>query len=266
MFKKLLFIGAGGLLVLGLMFGRNLVPYAGTAVSKVQSWAEGQVETEYKLETARNLLERVEKNIEPMVFQIAQQKVAVERLNSQVQTADDTLAKSQLHIMKLRNHLNSGEATYVSTGGQAYSNSQVRVTLERAFRNFKQHEQKLQALEATLEARQKGLDAAQRNLEATHAKRKELATQIENLEAQLKLLEVARTSSQYAQFDNSDLARTQEMLDEVKVRIDTESTMMEIAPELMGDLVPMEDETESEDIIEAVDAYFGNLSDDVVSK
>jgi chromosome segregation ATPase len=267
MFKKLLFVGAGGLLVLGLLFGRNLVPYAGTAVSKAQNWADSLVDTSYKIYTVRNRLAKLENDIEPMVYKIAQQKVEIERLSEEIRESDDALARSHVHIMKLRDHLDSGEVSYVSTSGQAYSNTQVRTNLERAFRNYKAQEERLNALKSTLEARQTGLAAAQQNLEATHAKRIELATEIDNLEAQLKMLEVARTASSYNQFDNSELARIEDMVDEVKSRIDAEIMFNLIGPELSGE-IPMEGfESESSDIIEAVDAYFGSGSEhEVVSK
>lgn len=267
MFKKLLFVGAGGLLVLGLLFGRNLVPYAGTAVDKAQAWADSMVDTNYKIDTIRNRLAKLEKNIEPMVYKIAQQKVAIETLNEEIQESDDALARSHVHIMKLRDHLDSGETSYVSTRGQSYSNSQVRVNLERAFKNYKSQEERLAALRTTLTAREAALDAAQQNLEATHAKRIELTTDIDNLEAQLRMLEVARTASSYNQFDNSELARIEDMVEEVESRIETEIMINRIGPDLRGD-IPMEEfEGESSDIIEAVDAYFGSTSDsDVVVK
>lgn len=269
MFKKLLFVGAGGLLVLGLLFGRNLVPYASTAVSKAQDWADSKVDTSYKIETARGLLKKVESRIEPMVYDIARQKVEVEKIAEQVVDVDDALARSHVHIMKLRDHLDSGDTVYVSTRGANYSNDQVRINLQRAFRNYKQKEEELKALRTTLQARQQGLAAAQENLEATHAKRVELATQIDNLEAQAKLLEVAETASTYNKFDNSELARTEAMIEEIKTRIDTRATMLRIAPELTGDTIPMDElEGDSGDIIEAVDAYFGATADsgEVVSK
>jgi len=267
MFKKLLFVGAGGLLVLGLLFGRNLVPYAGTAVTKAQSWADSLVDTNYKIDTVRNRLAKLGENIEPMVYKIAQQRVEIERLTEDIRGSEDALARSHVHIMTLRNHLDSGDNSYVSTGGKQYSNTQVETNLKRAFRNHKSQKERLDALQTTLAAREAGLIAAQENLEATHAKRIELATDINNLEAQLKMLEVARTASSYNKFDNSEISRIESMVDEVRTRIDTEVMMNRIGPGLSGD-IPMEEyETDSGDIIEAVDAYFGSSSDsEVVSK
>lgn len=267
MFKKLIFVGAGGLLVLGLLFGRNLMPYAGTAVSKAQSWADSMVDTNYKIDTVRRSLGKIEEGIEPMVYQIAQQKVQIERLTEEIEESDDSLARSHNHIMKLRNHLDSGETSYVSTRGKSFSQTQVRTNLERSFRNYKMQEERVAALRTTLEAREQGLAAAQQNLEVTHAKRVELENKIDSLEAQLKMLEVSRTASSFNAHDNSELARIENMVDEVQSRIDTEIMVNRIGPE-MGSEIPVDEiDVESGDIIQAVDAYFGSSADDnVVSK
>ena len=190
----------------------------------------------------------------------------IENLTEEINESDDALARSHVHIMKLRNHLDSGESMYVSTRGQSYTNNQVKTNLERAFRNYKMQEERLQALKTTLEAREQGLVAAQQNLEATHAKRVELTNTVDSLEAQLKMLEVARTASSYNKFDNSELSRIEDMVDEIQSRIDTEVMMNRISPEMSGE-IPVEDyEGDSADIIDQVDAYFGGSPQDVVSK
>ena len=264
MIKKTLFVAAGAVLVLGLLFGRNMIPYASTAISKAQSWADSQVDTSFKIDTARGLLENVKDQIEPMVYSIAKQEVEIKRLSEQVEQQDEALVKAHLHIMQLRDHLNSGDTSYVSTNGRSYSNNQVREDLSRKFRQYKAAEERLTALRITLEARQAGLEAARANLEETIAKRRDLQLEIENLEAEMKMLDVARTASQFAEFDSSDLARTQQMIDEIRQDLETEAVMLSIAPQLTGE-IPMDEGFENEDdIVDAIDVYFGTSGDSVV--
>jgi len=83
----------------------------------------------------------------------------------------------------------------------------------------------------------------------------------------LKMLEVSRTASSFNAHDNSELARIENMVDEVQSRIDTEIMVNRIGPEMSSEISVDDIEVESGDIIEAVDAYFGSSSDDsVVSK
>ena len=264
MIKKTLFVAAGAVLVLGLLFGRNLIPYAGTAISKAQSWADSQVDVSFKIDTAQGLLENVKDQIEPMVYSIAKQEVEIKRLSEQVEQQDEALVKAHLHIMQLRDHLDSGEASYVSTKGRSYNNSQVREDLARKFRQYKAAEERLNDLRTTLDVRQAGLEAAREGLEETMAKRRDLQLEIENLEAERKMLEVARTASDFAEFDNSDLSRTEQMIEEIRAQLETEAVMLAIAPQLTGE-IPMDDDMDTEgDIVDAIDVYFGQASDGTV--
>ena len=265
MIKKTLLLVAGGVLVLGLLFGRNLVPYAGTAVSKVQNWADSQVDTSYKIETARNQLQAVKDSVKPMVYEIAKQKVEINRLAQEIDRQDESLAKAHLHIMRLRDHLASGDTVYVSSHGNSYKNERVRTDLANQFRRYKNGEEQLETLRTTLELRQRGLEAAEKNLEETLAQQRTLAVEIENLEAQMRMLDVAKTASEFSKIDDSALSRANEMIEDIRQRLETESMILNMAPEIMGE-IPMDDiSTEDDgDIIEAVDRYFGAIEDDAV--
>ncbi len=269
MIKKTILVAAGGLLVLGLLFGRNLLPYAGTAIDKAQSWADSKVDTSYKIETARNQLEKVRESVQPMMYEIAKQKVEVSRLAKQIENQDSALAKTHVHILKLRDHLASGDTAYVSsTNGRTYDNERVREDLANQFRRYKNGEQHLNTLKATIDMRELGLEAAGKNLEETFSRQRTLLTDIDNLEAQMKMLEVRKTADEYARFDDTALSRATEMIDEIRNRIEAESVMLDMGVESLGD-IPMEN-IESEDnvdIIDAVDAYFGGTEGgSVVSK
>jgi hypothetical protein len=265
MIKKTFLLAAGGLLVLGLLFGRNLVPYAGTTISRVQNWAESKVATETKIETARRQLDSVRKSVQPMMYEIARQKVEVGRLAKQIDNQNESLAKAHVHILHLRDHLSSGETAYVSSNGRTYTNDRVREDLGNQFRRYKNGEEQLNTLKATLEMREKGLAAAEKNLEETLARQRTLSVEVDNLEAKMKMLEVRKTADEYARFDDTELSRASQMIDEIRNRLEAESMMLDMAPEAMGD-IPMEDVSPAsdEDIIHAVDVYFGSVNDDTV--
>jgi vacuolar-type H+-ATPase subunit I/STV1 len=260
MIKKTLLVATGGLLVLGLLFGRNLIPYAGTAVNRVQSWADSKIDTSYKIDTARKQLESVGKSIEPMMYEIARQKLDIGRLAKQIESQDADLARAKVHIQKLRDHLASGEAVYVSTSsGRSYSTDRVESDLSNQIRRYRNGEQQVSVLRQTLELREKGLYAAEKNLEETLVRQRTLATEIDNLEAQARMLDVRKTASDYARFDDSALSRANEMIDEIRSRLEAEAMMLDMGFESLGD-IPMEQEedtTDTTDVIEQADAILG---------
>ena len=80
-------------------------------------------------------------------------------------------------------------------------------------------------LKHVMRARTNGLSAAREKLEHMLAAKRQLAVDIENLEARLKMIEVAQTTSQF-NFDDSQLARTRELIGEIGTRLDVTEKMM----------------------------------------
>ncbi len=266
--KKVILLGAGVLLVLGLLFGRNLVPYASTAFDNVRTWANDQVDTNFQIDAARKQLDSVHSSIKPMLWQIAKEEVEINRLAQQMADQEQALVKREAHILKLRNHLDSGEAQYVSKGGATYRNAQVRKDLANVFEQFKLTQSTYEKTQQILELRRQGLEAAKEELKETIAQRKELEIQIENLEARKQMLDVAKTAGKF-NIDNSELSQARQMIEDIKTRLDVEAQYMNMAPIYSGE-IPMdgeEVETDNTDIIDAVDAYFGiNSGDASVAK
>ena len=72
----------------------------------------------------------------------------------------------------------------------------------------------------------KGIAATFINSSLTRQQR-ELEVQIENLTARQRMVEVAKTASQI-EIDDSQLARTRKMIDDISARIDTEEEMLSL--------------------------------------
>jgi hypothetical protein len=77
---------------------------------------------------------------------------------------------------------------------------------------------------------------------------------VENLEAKLKLVEVAEASSDF-QFDDSHLARAKELITDIRSRLDVASKLAN-ADTTFQDEIPL-DEAVAEDVTEQVAEYFG---------
>ena len=256
MIKKTFFLGAGLVLVLGLLFGRNLIPYSKTVYTDAQTWVNDQIDTSWQIDAARDQLSRVKDEIKPMIHQIAIEEVAIGRLSDQLQTQEQTLAKAESYILRLRDHLASGDTAYVSYGVN-YTNTQVQRDLASHFEQFKTMQSSFGTTTKTLRLRTDGLREAKQNLRETIVQRRELELQIENLDARNKMMEVAKTTSQFS-FDNSELSQARSMIDEIKTKMDVEAEMMMLLPQYIGE-IPMEDGSQvpEADVVDAVDAYFG---------
>ena len=266
MFKKLTIAAIAVLLVGGLLFGRNLVPYATTTFNKLKQSAQDSIPIDHQIDAAETQLKRIDPEVRRMRHEIAKETVKIKRLTVDMGEKQSRLDKQYAHIMKLRDHLGTGDSHYVSSG-KAFSNDRVKKDLSNHFKSYKTAEATVEKLEQIVELRKQGLDSAKAKLKETIAQKHQLEVQLENLRARQQMIEVAETASKI-NFDDSQLSRTRDMIDNIDARLDVKSEMMNLLPESPG-TIPMEDEdtTFDGDIVDKVDSYFNNATGkDVASK
>jgi chromosome segregation ATPase len=260
MLKKGLLVGAGVVLVLGLVFGRSGISYVKTAFSDIRSTVDDSIPTEMKIKEARDQVGQLDGMINKLAREIALEETKINRLNDDLATEQAKLEKEESHIKTLTSHLQSGNSVYVvktQRGTKNFSQEVVESDLRSCFANFKTNKATVEKMSQIIDAREKGLDAAKENYEATKIARRELEVQIENLQARLKMVEVAKTTSSF-HHDDSQLARTRELIDNIESRIQVEETLSQMQP--TETRIPRADEVEAEtgDIVEQVTTYFSN--------
>jgi hypothetical protein len=100
------------------------------------------------------------------------------------------------------------------------------------------------------------LDAARQKLAEMQAARTQLVVDIENLEARLKMVEVAQTAAGF-KFDDSNLSRTRELVADVSARLEVMSKLAQL--ETAGGEIPV-DAPMTVDVVDQVAEYFGETS------
>ena len=268
MFKKLIIAGLAVLLVGGLLFGRNLVPYATTTIDKVRESMKQSIPIDQQIEMARAKLKQVEPEVRRMRYEIAKETVAIKRLNEQLLVQKSDLERKEAKIMTLRDHLDSGDSHYVSKG-RAYNNTRVKKEMASLFANYKTSKATIEKLEQVVVERQKALEAGREKLELTINQTHELEVAIENLIARQQMLEVQKRASKISEMDNSKLSQARDMVDEIVAKIEVESEMLNLTPEYEGTIpIDTDSSDDSADIKSQVDKYFGDKVDteDVAAK
>lgn len=258
MFKKLALVGLGVLLVGGLVFGNRLVPYAHTAWNKVRASAQQSVPISFQIDAAKQQLERITPEIRDMVWKIAREKADIKRLDRELETQTVALEKKRNEMMALRDHLSGDEEVYVATNGKSYTSTRVEEDLRHRFSIYQTAEQTREKTAQILELRQNALETAMTRLEQAQAQQRELEIQVENLNARERMVEVARSASSI-NLDDSQIARTRQLIDEISSHIDAEEEMLELAPKYLGEIPVSTDSLSNEaqgDIVEQIDAYF----------
>jgi predicted nucleic acid-binding Zn-ribbon protein len=241
----------------GLVFGTDAFSYVRTSARKVRAEVKANVPMEFEVERLRNMVADLVPDIQKNMHVIAQEEVEVEDMGDQIARAEKNLSVEQKKLLTLRNDVEntSGKILYA---GRTASASEIRNELARRFERYQTAEATLKAKRQMLEARERSLVAAREKLEGMLTSKRDLEVQVQNLEARLKLLQAAQTTSQF-QFDDSRLSRCKKLVNELRKRLDVAERIIEQDGKLIEGIT-VESEA-PDDIVEQVDRYFGGNSD-----
>lgn len=262
MLKKSLFVAGGLALLAALFFGRDAVSYVSTSIAKAKQSFKDSVPIDFEIERARKMIEDLRPEIHRNMHLIAKEEAEIERLQNQVTTSEAQLTKSRSELMRLKNDLEGSNTEFVYAG-HTYTRSQVTTDLEARFARYKTQDATVANLHKVLAARERGLKAAREKLEGMLAAKRQLEVDVENLEARLKMVEVAQTTSDF-NFDDSHLARTKELIGEIQTRIDVAEKLVN-SEGYFQDEIPLDNEQESGDVAQEITEYFGSSPADIAS-
>jgi chromosome segregation ATPase len=262
MLKKLFLIVGGLTLLAALFFGRDAVSYISTSVAKARQMVKDNVNVEFEIERARNMIKGLVPEIRRNKHTIALEEAKITQLEEELGDKEGRLVKSREHIMRLQGDLDSGQDSFVYVG-HTYSRPQVTADLKSRFERHKTLDATVANLHKVVHARKRALEGAREKLEAMVAAKRQLEVEVENLEARQKMVEVAKATSEF-DFDDSQLARTRELITEISTRIDVEEKVAN-SDGYFYDEIPLDEEPESGDISQAIAEYFGKMPAEVAS-
>lgn len=253
MIKKVLLASVVLAALGGLVFGIDAFSYLSTSARKVRAEVKSSVPLEFEIERARTMVGDLIPDIQKNMHVIAQEEVEVADLGDQIARSEKSLEVERNRLLALRSDLDNSAGKFHYANKKA-TGLEVRTELNRRFERFKTAEATLKAKRQILEGRERSLAAARDKLEGMLAAKRDLEVQVQNLEARLKVVQAAQTSSQF-QFDDSRLSRCKKLVQELRKRLDVAERIVEQDGKLMENL-SIDSET-PEDIAEQIDRYFG---------
>jgi chromosome segregation ATPase len=252
MIRKAIITALGVTLAAGFVFGTSLFSYLSTGYDRVTTRVEESVPMEFQIDRARKMVADLNPEIRNSMHVIAKEEVALDQLNERITQAETHTAKAKGEIMQLQSDLSDNKRVY-HYAGRSYSASQVKEDLTRRFTRFKVDDETLAHLQQMRDARQANLDAARQKLTAMMSAQKNLETDIANLEAKHKLVEVAQASSDIV-FDDSQLAQAKQLISEIRTRLDVAAKLANASVEVQAE-IPL-DQPAADDIVDQVTEYF----------
>jgi len=253
MVKKVIVVVGGVTLLSLFLFGRDAASYVGTSVGWVTESVKDSVPLEFEIDRARKMVKNLLPDIRKNMHVIAREEVGITQLNSQIDRAEQKLAKEKERVMRLRDDLASPRDSY-RYNGREYTVEQVKLDLAHRFERFKTNDATVESLRDIHLARTRSLDAARQKLQGMLASKRQLEVDVENLEARLKMVEVAQTSSEI-NVDDSRLGRAKELITDLRTRLDVAERIINAEGTYRGE-IPL-DTPATEKIVDHVTEYFG---------
>ena len=240
MIKKTLGIGLCGLLVSGLLFGRNVGSYFTTSVSCVRDTIHDQVPVGFELERARKMIADLQPEIERSMQRIAKEEVGVAELTRKLDRLVTRQDKGHSDVQRLAADLQSGETQFVYAGKRVWSRQEVERDLARRFELVKTLDETIANLRRTVEYRHAGLQAGRDKLDGMLAAQRQLELDVESLVARQTMLEVQQTASNM-KIDDSHLARTKELVADIRTRLQVAEKVLDSSFELEVPQIELEE-------------------------
>jgi hypothetical protein len=252
MIKKAILLVVGIGVTTGVLFGRNAASYVSTTYHRLTSSVEEAVPVDFQIDRAKQMVSDLDPEIRRSMHVIAKEEVALEQLNQQLNSNQNKTDKDKQEILRLQTDLGQNKGTY-RYASHTYTTDEVKQDLSRRFNRFKVADDTLNSMKQMRDAREKNLDAARQKLSAMINARRKLEVDVQNLEAKRKLVEVAQASSEYV-FDDSQLARAKELINDIRTRLDVAAKLANADVNVQSEIVL--DDSAPADITDQVTQYF----------
>jgi hypothetical protein len=250
--KRSVLVVAGVSLVGGLIFGKDVVSYVRSSAKSVRTVVKDSVPIEFELRRARDLVEEIIPEMRANIRLISEEEVEVKALKVDIAKGEEGLDEEKVRITKLRNALQKPQAEYCF-GGRDYPRSYVKQDLAQRFERFKESELVLASKKRLLTTRENSLNAAMELLDKTRSRKRMLEDKIESLVSQHRLIQAAAVGSKI-QVDNSKLAQTEKLINDIKKRLDVAERVLAHENQFVQ-AIPV-DAVAEEDLLIQVDDYF----------
>ena len=244
----------GGFLLLGSDFTSMLK----TSARSIRHSVKQSVPVEFELNRAKEKINEILPDLQSQVRMIAEEEVAISRLEKEVQKDTDRLEGQERHLTELRGQTRTKQVSY-RVGRMTLDSQQLANHLQTRFNHFKQARLSLDSKQKLLEKRQQGLSAAVAVLEQMRIRQSELQLKVEALAAQHRLIKANQIDSGEL-IDGSQLSQADQLLDEIETRLAVAERVMDYETDSMD--VPIETTTASaEYVLSEMDAYFGTTAE-----
>jgi chromosome segregation ATPase len=207
-------LGAGTLF---LVFGTAAPSYVKTAFHKGRQIAKDAVNPQFDIDRARNQIADLKPMIEQNIETLARAEYEAENLEREIIAVQANLDGEKKAMLSLRDTLKTGD--FRLAGHVADTADEVKANLAHRLDHFTFASDLLKTKQAELKAKRKTIKAAYEQLETLKSQKTTLLTKLDNIEAQLRLIEANQAKNEF-HFDGSALANVKQTVAELEEKLE----------------------------------------------
>lgn len=246
-----------------LLFGSDLTSMIRQSAKSIQQSARQSVPVEFELDRAKEQINEILPDLQSQVRMIAEEEVAIVRLEKEVAADQARMEKLEKTISALREKARSQQVSF-SMGAMKMDRTQFTNHLQTRFNHFKQAKLSTQSKQRLLEKRRAGLAAAVTLLEEMRIRQSELELKVESLAAQHRLLKASKIESGTL-VDGSQLSKANQLLGQIENRLAVAERVMAYDRNTI-EVIVEEEASNSQSVLAEIDQYFGPRQNELVSE
>ena len=225
--KKYMLMSVAGLValvVLAKVTGAG--SYATTLWAQAKSAVKEQVPTKFDIDRIRHEIASLDGDLDRMISPIAQNTVAVKRLQAEVAEKEKALAEQKKVLLDATAKVKSGKKE-LCYGEKTYPVELVKTRIAQDFKAYQRLERYVEARKTELAAKEATLKATQEQLQSFLGKKKEFEVILAQLEAEHEMTQVAAIGSD-DKIDDTRAAQIAKDLDELKAKIEEQKERLQM--------------------------------------
>jgi len=221
---------AGGLY---LVFGTSAPSYVRTAFHKVRHTAKDSVPLSFEIDRAREDIGALEPAIQENLETLARAEVDSEHLQREIISVKATLEGEKKDMLAVREKLTTGDLRLAKNSSVSLTRDEVTADLGARLTHYKNVTRILHEKQETLKAKQKAVVAARQKLQQMNNTKRELASRLESIQAQIQMIEATQDKNEF-NFDDSAMARAKQTVAELEKRLEVKARKAEIEGHFSG--------------------------------
>jgi len=232
MCKKILFVGAVGLLTAALLTQTKLGSHAKAWMHRAQDKLENSIPAEDEIQRLKMEVSELDNEIKAAKNAVAVERVEAREQRKKVGELAEQVKASRATLDARYATVKAAEGDkdthFVKWDGRPVDLVKAKELLQNQVRTQKAMEKNLQSEETMMTVREKTRDLAEQHMNALVSQKSELEAVLTEMEADIKQLRIEQTESKY-QNDGTKMAEVKESIAKLKKRIAIQREKLNLA-------------------------------------